>query len=315
MISSRSFFTRILAALAVLISVCYGGARLATAQYSPAGGNTCGGATYPLQVADAAGLNGPVPVLSGGTGVASLEPGIAFVNPGQANDAGTVPGLVLWLPIDYDGGVILGDAGNGVVQVNDQSGNGNNCTQPVNALQLQYEPACLNGLPCIGDGGAADANSCYSTTGPLLAYPYTVITAYKPSAISNANEAVFDTPPNASTQIFHIGSTFYCDVAGTNINLTGHTNGSGLPSISAIQECDFIASTIAQEFFAGGGQFSVAGTSGTAVPDAGYVIGNKWSGGQALTGGLGETIVYNRILTEMEQHAVRSYLAKKWNSH
>ncbi len=45
MISTRSFFTRILAALAVLISVCYGGARLATAQYSPAGGNTFGGLT------------------------------------------------------------------------------------------------------------------------------------------------------------------------------------------------------------------------------------------------------------------------------
>jgi hypothetical protein len=72
MISSRSFFTRILAALAVLISVCYGGARLATAQYSPAGGNTFGGATYPLTVADAAGLSGPVPVLSGGTGATTI---------------------------------------------------------------------------------------------------------------------------------------------------------------------------------------------------------------------------------------------------
>ena len=109
--------------------------------------------------------------------------GISFVTPGYPG----LPNLALWLPMDYDGGIILGDSGL-VVQINDQSSNGWNCTQPNNAVALNYVTNCNDaGLPCVGaDGGAAGNQVCVTDAGPVFVLPYEIIIAYYlPSASGN----------------------------------------------------------------------------------------------------------------------------------
>ncbi len=304
MISFEAFRARILAALIVVLLVCYGGARLATAQYSPAGGNTFGGATYPLNVADAAGLTGPVPVLSGGTGIS-----IGCGSPTTTCGPCQIPGTYYW---NADVNVVL-DGGSPFTWTDVCSGV---VTAPITTSPT-YTSNCLGTHYCMTytKSTAMAMNQADAAGFPAIATPYTYGDLFAGVGGLTTNTYMLDFGPTQGlVGVLHTtAGALDCNNSTSVVAPVPYQN-TKLALLLCFQVSGLTGLGGAEVLSAG----AVAGTSatgGTHSPGGGITIGNTFNGQDASGGADGKilsVIVATHSMTELERAGYVAWEQNYW---
>lgn len=266
-------------------------ARIAEAQYSP-GGFPASGATYPLNVADAAGLSGPVPVAAGGLGNGSgLLP--------EVTSATAIPGTVGYWVCDL--GLTLGDSGTVYSWVDQVSGAVE--TNAVNADQPTKISNWVNGHCGVQFTNNSQTINLADQGWTALGYPYAIVAVVEPTTSSPTNAAYIVSPGT--------GTSGY----GLRQNASGLASGcyDGTLSTSAVAMVVNQVSLVGCMFggvndggqvapivnFLLAGKYSEGSTTGSRSTVAnGLAIGGLADGsaGQGFGGMIGMVAVYNTTL-------------------
>ena len=238
-----------------------------------------------------------------GDGIPILQDFVSGASPFINTKVTPVPvqsGLVLQLRADA--AVVAGSNG-AVSEWLDQSGNGNNATQPQSSVQPTLVPNQINGLPSLSFNGQ---NS--------LILPYNMMQNASAGEIIGVVQ-VDNVPTNSST-LWNFGTGYGTDYYGTL-----HFDDFGTSDTTAVQ-----VETEGQisQYYIYDTSIDAAGTSiyrynGAALwTRTGLPVGFQaypdlgGYGNGSLIGNIAEVIVFNRVLTDAERTSVAQYLLGKY---
>lgn len=201
-----------------------------------------------------------------------------------------IAGLQLWLDASQITG--LGD-GDPVATWPDESGNGNNATQPSSGARPTYQTNEINGLPIIRFDGVDDELSFILTT----PQPFTMFFVAKEitPAASGYGIPAWRMGYDSASQLFLYGNTGFAlpCTRDTSPHLFGGKASAGN----------------GQMYFDGGG---LGGTSPTDAAWSGtsYLCSN--GAGGFYQWDMAEFIIYDSALSDVDRQAVENYLAAKY---
>jgi hypothetical protein len=216
----------------------------------------------------------------------------------------SIPGCALWL--DAADTTTITKTGSNVTQWNDKSGNGNNATQSTSASQPTSGVSTQNGNNVITFTGTTKFMS-YGTTN-VSASTITVFCIFNNNTFTPYGEPVevgpfsfFYAAPSSNVGIGRKGATddILSSWSTNGLTTSQYVLYTGTVSVSANTVCNL--------FFNGKqvGASSASSSGGSSSYNVGAVSGNT-------TGNIGEVIVFNSLLTNLQRQTVEGYLAWKW---
>lgn len=201
-------------------------------------------------------------------------------------------GLVLWLRADR--GVTI-PTSNHVSVWADQSGSGNDVTQPTDLLRHFFIADAGNGKPGIGAGpnNAALVNAAFT-----VAQPNTIIAVYRvPSSVTRTSVVYDGTTSRQSWQVA---------TATSVVNYAGVVRGPSVPNMAGRTIIHITQFQGASSWTRMNGLQYDAGDLG-AFALTGLAVGSRTVGNTQIEGYLQELLVINRVLTPSEIANVEGY--------
>lgn len=217
----------------------------------------------------------------------------------------SLTGLAAWY--DASDAASITHTSGAVSQWADKSGNARHYTQSTGANRPATGTRTLSGLNLIDFDGTSDY-----LDGPLSALNYgatTVFAVYVPDNTQNRYIIANDGTGGAQTRLF-VGNQLV-DFGNTLIQQPNPVVGVGLMQVSTVSG----TGAATQKIRVGLNAELSGSVSRTGVATAAR-IGNYGGGvgmGNAMDGGIGEIIIYHRLLTSGEIDQVCAYLQQKWN--
>lgn len=237
-------------------------------------------------------------------GDARLNTGLGLYEP--IFNAQDIQGLQLWL--DAADIATITESSGSVSSWNDKSGNGNNATQGIGVDQPVSGDTTQNGLNVIDfDGG--DSLSLPSSIYPLAGGNVTIF-AVSVTSLNNQTQRLISWNNSGSTTFMHL--LYSSTVSRISFSADGSVNDNGITETNwNILKGRREATTIAASY---NGNTESTSTGGADLTATGAFIGSRNLDGtvQALTGSIGEVLVYNRSLSSAESYVIENYLASKW---
>jgi hypothetical protein len=226
------------------------------------------------------------------------------LNPFKPTDIG---GCQLWLDAADRSTFTL--SGLNILQWNDKSGLGQNATA-VGTIPLS---SSINGIST--PRYSLNTNTYFSGTSINTGSTLSAFAVYVQNNNSTANNRIVSLGTLGTLDWNNISSIAAILMLGTNF--VSYRNSSQLGSIAGTFGVPSLSSSISTGQF---NTFYLNGTAGTTVASSGnfnystYFIGST-VGEQnvtALSGTIGEVILYNTALTDPQRQQVEGYLAQKW---
>lgn len=232
------------------------------------------------------------------------KPFMRKLNPFKPTDIG---GCQLWLDAADRSTFTL--SGLNILQWNDKSGLGQNATA-VGTIPLS---SSINGIST--PRYSLNTNTYFSGTSINTGSTLSAFAVYVQNNNSTANNRIVSLGTLGTLDWNNISSIAAILMLGTNF--VSYRNSSQLGSIAATFGVPSLSSSISTGQF---NTFYLNGTAGTTVASSGnfnystYFIGST-VGEQnvtALSGTIGEVLLYNTALTDPQREKVEGYLAQKW---
>ncbi|MEP1096565.1 MAG: T9SS type A sorting domain-containing protein [Cyclobacteriaceae bacterium] len=211
-----------------------------------------------------------------------------------ASPGGVDTNLAMWLQANSDVSV----SGSAVTDWLDQSGNGNDATDPSMLAELQSSTSNFNpGI--VFDADATSLEGTVVTTNSDL----TFFVAYQDNSAANSGGVLFDFD---GTQSHSLSDNNYSGGSGLAANITKNS-----PALISI---DHPNGTTTADIYQDGTQVELNYTTlGNSAADTyNYTLGDADAGGSAFSGTLNELLVYEGTLTPTLREQVSSFLAIKY---
>ena len=260
-----------------------------------------------LELNDAACVSGALLVANGGTGVTSLQGGIALTKPCDLNGPTGAGACSYW---NADLGVTIGDAATIAIWA-DQC-NGYTPSQAINAQQPTWTAnawGSRHGVTWTANGTQALATNTSAAFSGAMTFGATFVPA------ANTNQAYILDMPNGSVggkiSFYRLASS------GAMTCNTGATLGANAQYISS-RPADWLCnnslaqgangSLLSSQSLQAGVTNSIVGAGGSNTSDGGIVLGNEWDGGSnSFAGTIFSILACTRELTRLESDAYKSY--------
>lgn len=219
-------------------------------------------------------------------------------------------GLTMWFDAN-DLSTITKDGSGNISQWNDKSANASHATGPAGREPL-YQASGINGLGTIDYVLPNDIFYVPDPVGIIGSQNRTIFVVCEVAATGFKYFVHFgqDTKPKAFGLI-QIGSTFYVTLSGVNIS-SGFTFGVNTPRIVAAKLDGTLAghiTTYMDGFASTNALTDVVNTTAISVSSFGDVArGNVFP----MDGRVGEILVYNSALSDVNHQKAEGYLAHKW---
>jgi hypothetical protein len=211
-----------------------------------------------------------------------------------------VSGLVLWLPADQIQGIASGAS---LSAWTDSSASASHATQPSVASQPVFLTNVQNGLSAVSFGVTA-AQIMVSQTS-LLATSTIAMTLASALGANAGRRPICGTASSDLRLGVNIGAGNTSQVAKDAGLAGGVTPQNTWLSMIAIANAS--ATTLAVSGATVSGDIGSGATSSTQL-----ILGAQAGSALTFAGWIGETIVYNRNLKEIERSSIESYLRTKW---
>lgn len=211
----------------------------------------------------------------------------------------SLTGLILWL----DASRIAGISSGGSLSIwTDSSASASHATQPSAASQPTVIVAAQNGQSAVSFNATSGAG-WFMTSATSLVQPTTVaITGTINTTASNRMFVGGQTSGNNG--IFNVANASYGAFAGAALSCSSITANTWITGIAIFSGSSTTFSV------SGVTAFGNAGTGAAALTNIGALTAST----QTLPGALGEVIVYNRIITEVERASLETYLRTRWGT-
>jgi hypothetical protein len=268
-----------------------------------------GGALYDayptpgVNLTDAAVLIGPLPTVVGGTGVTSLQSGIALTTPCS------ISGVSYW---NADEGVVTGDSG-AVFTWTDQC-SGYVLTNATNAGQPAYTSSCLGTHHCL-TFTTATAQVLQDTTFPTISLPMTWGGFIKTTGGGPPANAYFvDFGATGGKVSFYQNSSGNAQCyAGTAITVPAGGYANTIPSLVLCTNIGSSVFDLGVSSLSGSSQGYVIGSGGTNTTSGGLAIGGEYgSDAGSANGRIYSIYVLSHSITLLERDAISSYEQTYW---
>jgi hypothetical protein len=221
---------------------------------------------------------------------------------------------IIWLKADEITGLLNGDQ---VTTWADNSGNGNDITQPSSGLRPYYITGQVNGMPVIRFNGVNDR---LRRTG-FTSFPTTAITAYlihKNNGESNDATISYASSGNNNDFLFFNSSNVAIYRANQNRSTGTSINDNSWHIIGG----SWRSSNGNTRFYMDGVQtYSTSFQTGTSITSNGCLaiaaeqdaIDGGYDNSQDNNGDYAELIVYNTFLNQAQRIILENYLSSKYN--
>jgi len=215
-----------------------------------------------------------------------------------------ITGLILWLPADQIQGITSGAS---LSNWTDSSASASHATQPSAVSQPVFFINIQNGLSAVSFGGGSISQFMQSPTSVVDTSTLCVVA--RPSVLTTANERYVGGAAGSSLRLIKTGA------GAGSLTLSGNVISASLGAVwqsligSFVSSAGSSAATISQS----GTTFFLASTmSGSNVASGLANIGATSASAQTLLGWIGEVMVFNRNLFEIERASLESYMRTKW---
>jgi len=250
-----------------------------------------------------------------------------------APPAGVGSGLQLWLDasdaqtlFDATSGGSLVSAGGSVARWADKSGNGRHATQDTQSLQPLRRTAVQSGLDVLRFDGSDDslvaANVFAATT------EYTVLFVGRGDAINDSGRAFLSLAPTATSTNGYFHYIYRNDISNKSrvlFSTNGVDQGLSSDTASSISYNAFhcmsaVHSATRREWWINSASQGTANTATGSAAFSSAELRLGWyyarsaidQGFYALSGDIGEVLVYGSVLSDANRAAAESYLISKW---
>lgn len=216
-----------------------------------------------------------------------------------------ISGLILWLPADQIQGIASGAS---LSAWTDSSLSGSHATQASVVSQPVFFPNVQNGLSAVSFGGASTMQLLQSPTSSFDTCTFAAVV--QPSNLTSATEGYVGGSSGNALRVTKTGG----NAAPTVATVIGNITGSGLGAAwqTLIESFSTQGGASMVTLTQSGVTFASSAMSGGGVQSPLLNIGRTTSSVQTLRGWIGEVLVYNRPLFEVERASLDSYLRTKW---
>lgn len=252
-------------------------------------------------------------VSSGNSGLSGLSGlGIAFT---PLN----ISGLLLWPKADVetfsdDAGTIPANNGDNIALWGDQSGNGNDAFQTVNAERpqlLSVEPHLVNGLPVTQYNGSSDFFEVSLDLALTTNSNLTMFVVMRPDDTGVNNTSVANlSVTNEGFLIRHNSAEtlFFISINGGSVSLSA--SGADTDYVIATFQFDDGTMRLWRNGISEGGTIAQRDMTGHSTSTFIGTIGDTAS--QWYDGRIAEILIYNSVLNENQRDLVENYLNERY---
>jgi len=221
-----------------------------------------------------------------------------------------IGGLSLWVDAD-DTSFIVKDGSNLVSKIYDKSGNGNHALQSNATYKPEYVASSINGKNVINFDGSDDRLNCGNDS-TLDLTTLTVFTVVKATSFQWLGGIVGKYHSNSANGYFFrlFGSSPYNKFSAGGVAGVDGTMSltSGQPYIGAVR---YGLTTNSVEVYTRGESATGTSTISSNTDDV-YIGVDFLADPRFWNGDIGETIIFNKALSDDELYVVNYYLSQKW---